>query len=85
MIIESRDIVLFEDIFPYKQKETRFLEKEHMKYRSGKRTIVNAEIVPRRTKRSKIPKSFDPNSIAYVIESEPQTFKEDISTPKAQT
>jgi len=38
MIIESRDIVLFEDIFPYKQKETRLLEKEHMKYRSGKRT-----------------------------------------------
>jgi len=31
MIIESRDVMLFEDIFLYKQKENKTSEKKHMK------------------------------------------------------
>ena len=50
-----------------------------------KELIVNAEIEPRRSQRSRISKSFGPDFIAYyTIESEPQTFKEAMSTPEAQ-
>ena len=45
---------------------------------------VDAEVEQRRSKRSKISKSFDSNFIAYALENEPQTFKEVISTPGAQ-
>ena len=31
MIIESRDAVFFEDIFPYKREQIRLLRKEHMR------------------------------------------------------
>ena len=46
--------------------------------------IVNAEIEPRRSQRSRISKSFGPDFIAYAIKSEPQTFKEVMSTLEAQ-
>ena len=42
------------------------------------------EVEPRRSQRSRISKSFGPDFIAYAIESEPQTFKEVMSTPEAQ-
>ena len=44
--------------------------------------IINAEVEPRRSHRSRILRSFDPDFIAYAIENEPQTFKEVMSTPK---
>ena len=51
---------------------------------SPEEPIVNAKIEPRTSKRSRISKSFGPDFIAYAIESEPQTFKETMSTPEAQ-
>ena len=42
---------------------------------SPKEPIVNAKIEPRRSQRSRISKSFDPDFIVYAIKSEPQTFK----------
>ena len=42
------------------------------------------KIEPRRSQRSRILKSFDPHFIAYAIESEPQIFKEAMSTPEVQ-
>ena len=35
MIIESRDDIFFEDIFPYKREADKTLGKEHMRWRSG--------------------------------------------------
>ena len=88
MIIESREVMFFEDIFLYKQKEEKT---------SGKRThetafrnerpnepTVNAKVEPRRSQRSRISKSFGPDFIAYALESEPQIFKEATSTSKVQ-
>ena len=46
--------------------------------------VVNAEVEPRRNKRSRIFKSFGPNFVAYVIESEPQMFKEATPIPESQ-
>ena len=51
---------------------------------SPEEPIVNAKIELRRSQRSRISKSFGPNFIAYAIESEPQIFKEVMSTPEAQ-
>ena len=84
MIIKFRD-VFFEDIFSYKREEDKtFGKRTHeMTFRgeSPKEPIGNAEVEPRRSQR--ISKSFGPNFIAYAIESEPQTFKKAMSTPKA--
>ena len=86
MIIECRDIVLFEDIFSYKHEEDKaFGKRTHeMTFRdeSPKEPIGNMKVEPRR--RSRISKFFSLNWIAYAIESEPQTFKEAMSTPEAQ-
>ena len=46
--------------------------------------IVNTEVEPRRSQRSRISKSFSLDFIEYAIESEPQTFKEAMFTPEAQ-
>ena len=88
MIIEFRDVVLFEDIFPYKREEDKTSEKRthEMVFRdeNPNESIVNAEVEPRKSQKSRISKSFGPNFIAYVIESRPQTFKKVMSIPKAQ-
>ena len=41
------------------------------------------EVEPRRNKRAKMSKSFGPEFLTYMLEDEPQSFKEAISTPKA--
>jgi len=42
------------------------------------------EVEPRRSHRSRISKSFSSDLVTYALESEPQTFKEAMSTPEAQ-
>ena len=88
MIIEFRDVVFFEDIFSYKRKIDKTSGKriQEMAFRdeSPEEPIVNAEIELRRSQRFRILKSFGSDFIAYAIESEPQTFKEAISTLEAQ-
>ena len=41
------------------------------------------EVEPRRSKRAKTTKSFGPNFLTYMLEDEPQSFKEAISTSEA--
>ena len=88
MIIELRNVVFFEDIFPYKREEDKTSAKRtyEMTFRDeiSKEPIDNAKVEPRRSQRSRISKSFGPDFIAYAIESEPQTFKEAMSNPEAQ-
>ena len=38
------------------------------------------EVEPRRSKRARIEKSFGPNFLIYVLEEEPQTFKEAVNS-----
>jgi len=53
MIIESRDVVFFEDMFPYKWEEDKTSGKRthEMAFKddSPKEPIVNAEVEPRRS------------------------------------
>jgi len=87
MIIEFRDTIFFEDIFPYKWETDKTSGKRthEMAFRdeSPDEPIVNAKIEPRRSQRSRISTSFGLDFIAYAIESDPQTFKEAMSTPEA--
>ena len=62
MIIEFRDAVFFEDIFPSKQEEEKTSGKRthEIAFRdeSPKEPIGNAEVEPRRNQRSRISKSY---------------------------
>jgi len=71
MIIEFRDVVFFEDIFPHEREENKtFGKRTHemvLKNDSPKEPIINAEVEPKRSQKSRISKSFDPDFIAYAI------------------
>ena len=53
MIIESRDAVFFEDIFPYKREEDKTSEKRThemaFKDESSNEPIINVKVEPRRS------------------------------------
>ena len=65
MIIEYRDVVFFEDIFPYKREADKTSGKRthEMAFRdeSPEERNVNAKTEPRRSQRSRISKSFGPD------------------------
>ena len=68
-------------------KQIRLLGKEHMRRRSGTKAPRN-RLLMRKLNQEEVrdleSKSFGPDFIAYAIESEPQTFKEAMSTPEVQ-
>ena len=83
MIIESRNATFFEETFPCKEKQ---------RIESLKRTIdtatssdqVNQESnEPRRSKRAKTSKSFGPDFLTYLLENEPQSYRETMTSPEA--
>jgi len=45
---------------------------------------IDVKVKTNKEKRSRISKSFGPNFVVYAFESEPQIFKEVMSTPKAK-
>ncbi|KAK4407765.1 Retrovirus-related Pol polyprotein from transposon TNT 1-94 [Sesamum angolense] len=80
-IIESRNVVFFENIFPCKDRK----EEES----SIKRTheVANGDHQrdeePRRSKRAKRAKTFGPDFLTYLLENEPRTINEALSSPEA--
>jgi len=98
-IIESRNASFFEHIFPYKKNEividpdsedTR-MSSEVEETSSTKRTFDDAigdnenqkVDEPRRGKRVRTSKSFGPDFLTFLLEKEPQSFKEAMSGPEA--
>ena len=87
-IIESRNASFFEHVFPCKTKEDepssskRTFETiiEDCSQNSGNDENVETEEEPRRTKRARIEKSFGPDFLTYMLEAEPQTYKEAVSS-----
>ncbi|XP_073119815.1 uncharacterized protein [Henckelia pumila] len=78
-IMESRNDSFFEHVFPCKSKEEPSSSKrlhETMKTEQE----VNYEVEPRRSKRARTEKSFGLDFITFMMESEPQTFKEAINS-----
>ncbi|XP_075659149.1 uncharacterized protein LOC142629035 [Castanea sativa] len=87
-IIESRNAVFFEEIFPYKSTQVSSSLKRNFKSTSNtshdqELMEERNEVDPRRNKRAKMSKSFGSNFLTYMLEDEPQSFKEAISTPEA--
>ncbi|KAL9447409.1 hypothetical protein AB3S75_014971 [Citrus x aurantiifolia] len=88
-IIESRNASFFEHVFPCNSRvESKELEQFH------ETTLENEEndqapeeeeeqeIEVRRSKRARIEKSFGPDFLTYLLENEPQSFKEAVTSAK---
>ena len=82
-IIESRNASFFENVFPYKSTQES---------NSSKRTHDTAidssqgqqdDDEPRRSKRIRTSKFFGPDFLTYLLEDEPQSFKEAMSSLEA--
>ena len=87
-IIESRNASSFEEIFPYKSTQESSSLKRN--FESTSSTSHDQELMEERnevelghSKRAKMSKSFGPDFLTYMLEDEPQSFEEAISTPKA--
>ena len=74
MIIESRNALLFEHVFPYRFKEEASLSKQTHETMTGnsqdqeQKDEIEAEL--RRSKRARTEKSFSLNFLSYMLESE---------------
>jgi hypothetical protein len=83
-IMESRNVILVENMFPWK---------ETWEYRSFKRTLEASsssyhqleddEVELRKSKRANIIKTFGPDILTYLLENETWTYSEEISCLKA--
>ena len=72
-----------ENVFPYK-----CTQKSNSSKRTHDTAISNSQgqqddDEPRSSKRTRTSKSFGPNFLTYLLEDEPQSFKEAMSSPKA--
>ena len=84
-IMESRNASLFEDVFPYGSKEKpssskRVLETIH---ENSQDEDTDGEVEPRRSKRARTEKSFGPDFLTYMLEGEPQTYKEAVNSTES--
>ena len=80
--MESRNASFFEDVFPYGSKEKpssskRVLETIHV---NSHNEDTDGEVEPRRSKRARTEKSFGPDFLTYMLEGEPQTYKEAVNS-----
>uniref|UniRef100_A0A2N9GAW9 Integrase catalytic domain-containing protein n=1 Tax=Fagus sylvatica TaxID=28930 RepID=A0A2N9GAW9_FAGSY len=90
-IIESRNASFFEEIFPCKPtQETNSLNSLKRNLESTSSTSHDQELMeernevePRRSKRTKTSKTFGPDFLTFMLEDEPQSFKEAMSMPEA--
>ena len=86
-IIESRNVSFFENTFPSKNAcDGSSLKKTHDTATSDiDHESINdeGEETLRRSKRVRTSKSFGPDFLTYLLENEPYTFNEAMSTPEA--
>ena len=83
-IMESKNASFFEDVFPCKFKlEESSSSKRVLETINENSQDQDGEVEHRRSKRVRIEKSFDPDFLKYVLEGEPQTFKETVNSSKS--
>jgi len=87
-IIESRNVIFFENIFPHNMScEARLQKRSRDTITSETQNESNIELNKeeelKRSKRMRISKSFGPDFVTYLLKNEPQTFKEAMSSPEA--
>ena len=85
-IMESRNVLFFELIFPCKSDEGPSSSKrtyETMNEDSqNQNQEQDVEDEPRRSKRIRIEKYFGPDFLTYLLENEPQSFQKAVNSPK---
>ncbi|XP_075504626.1 uncharacterized protein LOC142542066 [Primulina tabacum] len=80
-IIESRNAVFFETTFPCKEnKEISYQKRTYETTSSG---VQEEQQEPRRNKRAKTAMTFGPDFLTYMLENEPRTASEALSSPEA--
>ncbi|MDQ4222848.1 hypothetical protein RBK84_00475, partial [Pseudomonas aeruginosa] len=86
-IMESRDASFFEDVFPHKRNNGAIVPKRTRKDRDEPHEDEthrdNVEIEPRRSVRVRTSKSFGSEFMTYILEHEPQTYKEAMSSSES--
>nr|GEU60437.1 retrovirus-related Pol polyprotein from transposon TNT 1-94 [Tanacetum cinerariifolium] len=91
IIIESAEADLFENIFPYKDKEKQVsnLRKRVMNDQLSQAETDNNSEVPRenvesrRSKRAKVTKDFGPDYMTYIVNEKTQTYKAAMESSEA--
>ncbi|KAL4014133.1 hypothetical protein IC575_026325 [Cucumis melo] len=83
--MESRNAIFFENVFPYKMSfEVRLQKRSFDDITSESQNRSNVELNKddelRRSKRMRFSKSLGPDFLTYLLENEPQTFKEVMSS-----
>ena len=81
-ILESIDVELFEDVFPYKESPMSAMYKRTRDEQSTPK-VQEQYTEPRKGSRIKKPKNFGPDFISFMTIREPQTYKEAITSPEA--
>ena len=82
-IIKSRNASFFENVFPYKSTQESNSSKRAHDTAIGSSQGQQDDDEPRRSKRTRKSKSFGPDFLTYLLEDEPQSFKEAMSSPEA--
>ena len=82
-IVKTRNASLFENVFPYKSTQKSNSSKRTHDTTIGSSKGQQDDDVPRRSKRTRTSKSFGLDFLTYLLEDEPQSFKETMSSPKA--
>ena len=83
-IIESRNASFFENVFPYKStQELNSSKRTHDTAIGSSQGQQDDDDEPRRNKRTRTSKSFGLDFLTYLLEDEPQSFKEAMSSPEA--
>ena len=81
-ILEARDASFFENIFSFKTKISRPIECEPSSSRA-KEWELEIEPELRRSKRKRFEKDFGEDSFTFLIEGEPSTYDEVMSSSKS--
>ncbi|KAK3018234.1 hypothetical protein RJ639_002768 [Escallonia herrerae] len=77
--METRNVHFFENVFPHKvAQEWNSLERTSMDQDPSQE-----EDEPRRSKRARMSTSFGPDFLIYLLENEPHTYSEAMSSPEA--
>ena len=83
-VMESRNASFFENVFPCKDKEHPKRTREQSEANTSGKTPEEDNDEPRRSKRARKEKSFGDEFVTtFLLENEPRTFKEAMSTPDA--
>ena len=85
-IMESRNASFFEHVFPCRSEEKASSSKrtyETMTEHSQEQELEEeVEVEPRHSKRERTEKSYGPDFLTYMLESEPQSYQEAVNSSK---